>query len=250
MTALKVLLILVAALALIGSVRFGAAVEYSAQGVALWAKVLWLRIPLYPQPEKTLEERQAQEEKKRKKAAKAEEKKKRQREKAAKAREKKEARAKAKAEKAAAGAAKKPEKQPKQEKPKQGGSLDLILKLIPPALQALGRLKNALRFDELRLHYTVPGRSDPAGAALMYGRICAGGGAVTALLENQLNIKKREITAWVDFTASEALVYLRLTVTLTVGQVTAIAVRFGIQFLRIYLARRRENKNKSVQEGK
>lgn len=246
MTALKVLAVLIVVLALIGCIRFGAAVEYSSEGVTLWAKVLWLRIKLYPRPEKTPEQERAEAEKQRKKAEKAKKKEEKRREKAAKAKERAEKRAAARSSKAA----QKPPKSPEEAPPKRGGRLDLVLKLIPPGLEALGRLKNALRFDELRLHYTVPGRNDPAGAAMLYGELCATGGAVTALLENQLNIKKREISAWVDFTAAEALVYLRLTITLTVGQLVVIFVRFGTQFLRIYLAQRREKEHKSVQEGK
>ncbi len=179
---MKVLLIILIVLLLIGFIRFGGTVEYSSEGLTVLVKILCFNIKVLPRPEKTPEQQAADEEKKKR----AEEKKK-----------KAEAKRKAKAEKKA----RKKEKQPEEgKKPKKGGSLQLILKMIPAALETLGDLKNVPRFDELYVHYTIAGQPDPAGAARQYGMICAGGGAVTALLENNLRIRRREVSAWVDFT--------------------------------------------------
>lgn len=235
---MKVLLIVLIVLLLIGFIRFGGTVEYSSEGLTVLVKVLCFNIKVLPRPEKTPEQQAADEEKKKK----AEEKKK----KAEAKRKAKEEKRKAKAEKKA----QKKKKQPEEDKkPKKGGSLQLILKMIPAALETLGDLKNVLRFDELYVHYTIAGQPDPAGAARQYGMICAGGGAVTALLENNLRIRKREVSAWVDFTTTEALVYVRLTITMSVGRLLRFVVAAGIKFLRIYLADRQEKKHKSKQEG-
>ncbi|MCC8063877.1 MAG: hypothetical protein LIO70_02175 [Clostridiales bacterium] len=235
---MKVLLIILIVLLLIGFIRFGGTVEYSSEGLTVLVKILCFNIKVLPRPEKTPEQQAADEEKKKK----AEEKKK----KAEAKRKAKEEKRKAKAEKKA----QKKKKQPEEDKkPKKGGSLQLILKMIPAALETLGDLKNVLRFDELYVHYTIAGQPDPAGAARQYGMICAGGGAVTALLENNLRIRKREVSAWVDFTTTEALVYVRLTITMSVGRLLRFVVAAGIKFLRIYLADRQEKKHKSKQEG-
>ncbi len=235
---MKVLLIILIVLLLIGFIRFGGTVEYSSEGLTVLVKVLCFNIKVLPRPEKTPEQQAADEEKKKK----AEEKKK----KAEAKRKAKEEKRKAKAEKKA----QKKKKQPEEDKkPKKGGSLQLILKMIPAALETLGDLKNVLRFDELYVHYTIAGQPDPAGAARQYGMICAGGGAVTALLENNLRIRRREVSAWVDFTTTEALVYVRLTITMSVGRLLRFVVAAGIKFLRIYLADRQEKKHKSKQEG-
>ncbi len=231
MKALLVILIVLAVLVLIGFIRFGGTVEYSSEGLTVLVKILCFNIKVLPRPEKTPEQQAADEEKKKKN----EEKKK-------KAEEKRKAKAEKKAQKK--------KKQPEEDKkPKKGGSLQLILKMIPAGLETLGDLKNVLRFDELYVRYTIAGQPDPAGAARQYGMICAGGGAVTALLENNLRIRRREVSAWVDFTTTEALVYVRLTITLSVGRVVCFAVKAGIKFLRIYLADRQEKKHKSKQEG-
>ncbi|MCD8126313.1 MAG: hypothetical protein LUD82_02210 [Clostridiales bacterium] len=231
MKALLVILIVLAVLVLIGFIRFGGTVEYSSEGLTVLVKILCFNIKVLPRPEKTPEQQAADEEKKKKAA-----------EKKKKAEEKRKAKAKKKAQKK--------KKQPEEDKkPKKGGSLQLILKMIPAALETLGDLKNVLRFDELYVHYTIAGQPDPAGAARQYGMICAGGGAVTALLENNLRIRRREVSAWVDFTTTEALVYVRLTITLSVGRVVCFAVKAGIKFLHIYLADRQEKKHKSKQEG-
>ncbi|MCD8342645.1 MAG: hypothetical protein LUC87_10975 [Clostridiales bacterium] len=238
MKALLVILIVLAVLLLIGFIRFGGTVEYSSEGLTVLVKVLCFNIKVLPRPEKTPEQQAADAEKKKK----AEEKKK----KAEAKRKAKEEKRKAKAEKKA----QKKKKQPEEDKkPKKGGSLQLILKMIPAALETLGDLKNVLRFDELYVHYTIAGQPDPAGAARQYGMICAGGGTVTALLENNLRIRRREVSAWVDFTTTEALVYVRLTITMSVGRLLRFVVAAGIKFLRIYLADRQEKKHKSKQEG-
>lgn len=237
---MKVLLIILIVLLLIGFIRFGGTVEYSADGLTVLVRVLCFKIKVFPRPEKTPEQQAADEEKKKK----AEEKKKKAEEK----RKAKEEKRRARAEKKAQKKKKKPEQEQAQ-KPRKGGSLQLILKMIPAALETLGDLKNVLRFDDLYVHYTIAGQPDPAGAARMYGAICAGGGAVTALLENNLRIRRREVSAWVDFTTTEALVYVRLTITMSVGRLLRFLVAAGIKFLRIYLADRQEKKHKSKQEG-
>ncbi len=231
---MKVLLIILIVLLLIGFIRFGGTVEYSSEGLTVLVKVLCFNIKVLPRPEKTPEQQAADEEKKKK----AEEKKK-----------KAEVKRKAKEEKRKAKAEKKKKQPEEDKKPKKGGSLQLILKMIPAALETLGDLKNVLRFDELYVRYTIAGQPDPAGAARQYGMICAGGGAVTALLENNLRIRRREVSAWVDFTTTEALVYVRLTITMSVGRLLRFVVAAGIKFLRIYLADRQEKKHKSKQEG-
>jgi hypothetical protein len=241
MTALKVLLILVILCLLIGSIRFGAEAEYTAAGLGAYVRVLWLRIPVFPPKKQTPEERAAAAEKKRQQQEKA-------KEKAAKKAEKRRKKAEKRAERLARQG--KSPKEPEQKPKKQGGSLQLLLQLIHPALEALGQLKDALRFDRLVLRYTIPGKDDPAGAALQYGTLCAGGGVLTPLLENCLNVKERELSAEVDFDGTEALVYADLTITLTVGQVLLIALRFGWKFLCINHANRRQNKHKKTQEGK
>lgn len=269
MTALIIIAVLVLVFFLLGCIRFGGTVLYDEGGPAVWVRVLWLRIKVFPRPVPTPAQRAEAQEKARKQAErnrlkaekrrlkeeekreKAEKKKLRDREKRLAKEQKRLNRLVAQGEltqeqadgrlAAFEAALDAPPAPPK----KKGGGLGLLLKLIPVGLKALGELKDALRFDELIVEYTIPGKYDPAGAALQYGAIAAGSDGVAALLDSQLNIRSRRVSAWVDFFSGEALVWARLTVTLSVGDVVLLALRAGFRAAKVYLAQRRETRQKA-----
>lgn len=265
MIALRVLLILVLVCFLLGCIRFGGTVLYDSDGLTVWVRVLCFQIKVFPPKQLTASEQAAAEEKKRRKAQAEKLKKQEKEEKAAakRARERtkridreqkrldglvrrkqltrEEADAKMDAFLAALDAP-----QGKKKKPaKQGGKLQLLLNLIPVGLKALGEFKDILRFDELTLEYTIPGKYDPCGAAMQYGTIAAGSGPVARLLDSQLKIRRRRVTAFVDFCASEALIWAKLTITLSLGDVLLLVLRAGFRALRVYLRHRKAQKAKA-----
>ncbi|MCC8129585.1 MAG: hypothetical protein LIO51_06585 [Clostridiales bacterium] len=157
----------------------------------------------------------------------------------------------------------KPEKKPKkpreakkkepQEKPteeqKKGGLPLPLMELISLAIDAVGQLLSRLQIDTLEIRYTIAGKDDPANAAIQYGMICAGAGGLVPVLENTFYcIKRRDIDARVDFEARESLIWLRLALSIRIGQVLSIALRLGWRFLRSYLAHQKEQQ-KETQEG-
>lgn len=127
-------------------------------------------------------------------------------------------------------AKKSPAKQPKKKKSRAlRERLDKVLPFLydhlSELLRLLGYVLAQIRVDELYLRYIIAGQADPAAAALLYGRLCAAGSALEALLPHPRNIHRRELRLWVDFTAAHAEVELRLALSVTVGQIVCITVK-------------------------
>ncbi|MBQ7345054.1 MAG: DUF2953 domain-containing protein [Oscillospiraceae bacterium] len=124
---------------------------------------------------------------------------------------------------------------------KKGGSLLDFLPLVQVGLDFLGDFRRKLRIDVLYLKLTMAG-DDPCDLAVNYGRTWAIVGDLFPLLERCFVIKKRDIQIQCDFTASETLVTARLDITITLGRIIALAVRYGVralvEFLKISKSRK------------
>ena len=228
---LIVLLILVLVCYLIGRIRIGGIVEYSEEGVLAKLRIGPFKWQLYPSKPK-------------KKAASKQKKTKHKKEKG-KEKKKKKTAPSTKPGKKKQKADQKAEET--KEPSKRGGQLALLKELLPLGIQALGDFKRKLCIEELTLHYTISGRWDPAGAAVLYGRLCAGGGAVAALLENNFTIKKRHFSVWVDFTLEHALIYAKAALSFTLGQLICMGLYYGWKALCIFLKVKKEHQSKGHQ---
>ncbi|MCC8182191.1 MAG: hypothetical protein LIO45_04345 [Clostridiales bacterium] len=214
MTGWIILLGILLLLFLLTLVRVGVEFSYGEEGVSLRIRLGRFRITLLPQKPKP--------EKKNQKAKKTKPKK-----------EKKK---------------KEPKAEPVEEQKKGGLPLPLM-ELISLAIDAVGQLLSRLQIDTLEIRYTIAGKDDPANAAIQYGMICAGAGGLVPVLENTFYcIKRRDIDARVDFEARESLIWLRLALSIRIGQVLSIALRLGWRFLRSYLAHQKENQNEQQKE--
>ncbi len=113
----------------------------------------------------------------------------------------------------------------KEEKPKK--SLpplpQLLQTYLPPALKVLGLLKRKLLIRKLKLHAYFGG-SDPADAALNYGRAWAAIGMVMPLLEGNFRIGKRDVGAFLQEGEKKIRLAAKLHITLTVGRILQIAI--------------------------
>lgn len=222
-TLLIVLLVVAAVLLLISCIRVGGIAEYAEEGVLAKVRIGPVKIQLYPRkkPQKDSSGGDAAKEKRKKHKKK-----------------------------------KKPkgdspsEKKTQETQPKRGGRLEFLRTWLPLGIEALGDLKRNIRIDELFLDYTINGRSDPAKAAILYGRLCAGGGAIAALLENNFDIRSRHFSARVDFMAEHALVYARLSMSFTIGQLVHIVLSLAWKAFGIWRVQRPNRKQEVTQDGK
>ncbi|MCD7888092.1 MAG: DUF2953 domain-containing protein [Clostridiales bacterium] len=185
---LVVLLVVAALAAVVFLLRLGGRVEYSAQGLLVQVKIGPAFLTVYPRKPRQKKEKKKAEKKK----------------------------------------ADQPQKQPEPERPsllqRVGGSLDELMDELPALLDLLGDAVEKLRVDELLLDYTIAGRNDPARAGILYGGICATGGAVAGVLQQKLTIKEQSVRCRVDFTARETKVYVRITLSYTVAQLIVLGI--------------------------
>lgn len=120
-------------------------------------------------------------------------------------------------------------------------TLQDILALADLACDTLGNLRRKLRVEVLVLHVTLGG-SDPAKAAILYGRAWALIGMLNPKLEQLFVIKKRDIQPVLDYNEKEMKVDAHLALTITIGRAISLAGRAGVRFLKLWL-----NKKKAVQ---
>ena len=197
------LLVILAALVLIGCIPVGVDARYNADGVFLAAKLGPFRLQLLPQKPKKKPKKREQQQKQ--------------------------------PEKAPASS----EPQGKKSNPLLSGGVDGMLQLLDLAFDTLGDLRRKLRVNELTLHVLIGGAEDPAKAAMGYGRAWAAIGAITPSLERLFVIKKRDIRPALDYTISNTQVDAHLVTTITIGRSLALALRAGIRFLKILNERKK-----------
>lgn len=122
----------------------------------------------------------------------------------------------------------------KKEPEKKGGKLSDFYPLIETALKLLGDLRRKLRVKRLEMKIILAG-DDPCDLATNYGRAWAALGNLMPQLERFLVIKKRDLQVECDFTADTTFIYARADVTITLGRLLYLLVRYGVRALKQYL---------------
>ena len=134
---------------------------------------------------------------------------------------------------------KKKEKQPKAEKSKESPlTLPTLLKLVRPALEALGSFRRKLSVDLLRLHARV-GTSDPYNTAMTFAYLQSAVYGLHPLVERALNVKERDVWLTPDFTNDSIAAEGRLIGTIRIGQIVGIALVLGWKALLVILRQRK-----------
>lgn len=209
------LLVILAVLVLIGLIPVGVLARYNQDGTYLAAKLGLLKIRILPKKEGKKKKPKKEKPKKEKKKKKAE------------------------AEK------------PGQTKKKSGlrsGGVGGILELLDILSDTLGNLRRKLRVNELMLHVTYKG-SDPARAAINYGRAWAAIGVITPCLERLFVIKKRDIQPVLDYDAPQLQVDVRAEFTMTIGRILALGLRAGLKFLKLIVNKKKNDKGGAENES-
>ena len=131
----------------------------------------------------------------------------------------------------------------KTEKPKKKAlmpklTLSDILALVNLACDTLGDLRRKLRVEVLTLH-VVLGGDDPAKAAMQYGGAWAAIGMLNPKLDQLFVIKKRDIQPILDYNEKEMKIDAHLALTITIGRAVSLAVRAGVRFLKLWIAKKK-----------
>lgn len=144
---------------------------------------------------------------------------------------------------------KKPPKEKKKELKKPiGGLIRDFYPFVKLGLHFLSCFFRKLRVKILTLHVGFGGAGDPAKAAIQYGRAWAVIGTVMPQLRRFLRIKKENVSASCDFTSGEMMVYGELKATLFLGDLIAMAIRYGLRALKLLLAMQKRNKEQILSD--
>ena len=118
-------------------------------------------------------------------------------------------------------------------KKQKGGSFVDFLPIVKTVLEFLSCFRRKLRVKHLQIKLTMAS-PDPCDLAVNYGKAWAALGNLMPHLERIFVIKKRDLQINCDFTADKTLIYARIDLTITVGRVLVMAVRYGWRVLRQY----------------
>lgn len=125
---------------------------------------------------------------------------------------------------------------------KKGGSILDFLPLVKVGLDFLGEFfGKKLHVNRLELKITLAG-GDPCDLALNYGRAWEALGNLWPRLERMMVIQKRDINIQCDFEGDKTLIYTRLDISITLGRLLGIAVRYGWRALVTFLKIRKKRK--------
>ena len=137
----------------------------------------------------------------------------------------------------------KPGKRPKKEKPLkekkpasegQPGTLTRVKQLLPVIAQFCGALKRKIRIDNLELQL-IWGGSDPAVIALGYGQANAVLGMLWPVFDHNFKVKRHAFQIDMDYGASRPTVEIQAAVTLTVGQIMILGLRYSVKMLTTWI---------------
>lgn len=132
----------------------------------------------------------------------------------------------------------------KKSKEKSGGKLTDFLPLVQIAMRMLGSFRRKLRVNRLELKLTMAG-GDPCDLAVNYGKAWAAVANLMPQLERFFVIKKRDIQVQCDFVEDSTRIRARLDITITIGRIVGVVVKYGVlavlELLKI-INKRKNNK--------
>ena len=124
---------------------------------------------------------------------------------------------------------------------RSAGSWTDFLPLVKTAIAFLGDFRRKLRVKHLEAKL-IMASADPCDLAVGYGKAWSAVGNLMPLLERVFVIKKRDVQVECDFTADKTLIFARLDITITLGRLLALVVRYGIRALRQFIQIKNQRK--------
>ena len=123
---------------------------------------------------------------------------------------------------------------------RKGGKLPMLLDFVKLGLRFLGGFRRKLLIRELKLYVTYGG-DDPAKAAVNYGNSCAAAHGILPMLHQVFRIRKQDVRLIFDETSDAMKIYAQAALSIRIGQVLALAARYGVQALQILLQYKSNN---------
>lgn len=115
-----------------------------------------------------------------------------------------------------------------------GGSLTDFLPVVRTGLSFLNSLRRKLRINRLDMKLIMAG-DDPCDLAVNYGRAWTALGNLQPALEKCFVIRRRELSVCCDFEGTQTLVIVRAELTISLGRLLWLLLRYGVQAIHQYL---------------
>jgi hypothetical protein len=126
-----------------------------------------------------------------------------------------------------------PDEAKEEEKKQKGGPLELFGKYYDLVLGLLRDIKKTARIDLLKVRFVAAAKDDAAGAAILYGRAWAAEGIITAVLENNIRVLKKDIDITVDYLAEKPSIFCRADISAPLGGLIVSVFRAAKAYLEI-----------------
>ena len=136
---------------------------------------------------------------------------------------------------------------PPQQKKKKGGTLKMVLDLLPLVLETVGKLRRKLRVDQLEMELIISD-PDPADAAVRYGQANALLGAIWQPVTKAFHVKDGHAHVGVDFEGNAPVLYILASLSLTIAQTLCLALAFAVKGLGILIQNRSKRDMRTNQE--
>lgn len=124
---------------------------------------------------------------------------------------------------------------------KKGGSLADFLPLVQVVLEFLDAFRWKLRLRRLEMKL-VMASDDPCDLAVNYGRAWAALGSLIPQLERCFVIKKRDLEVECDFEATTTTITARLDLTITLGRLLHLLLRYGLRAVKEFFHLKKSRK--------
>lgn len=110
------------------------------------------------------------------------------------------------------------------EKQKKGGPVKIIKAVLPTALKTIGRFFKHLQIDVLTIRYALSG-DDPYNVAMNYGYASGALGVICPILDRNFKIKNWDINVYPSFTEPEETMYIKAKATIAIWELIYIILK-------------------------
>ncbi len=128
---------------------------------------------------------------------------------------------------------------------KDSGALSDFLPIFRIVWELLVDFGKKLRVKNLLVYVTMAG-DDPCDLAQNYGKVCAAVAALEPQLDRFLIIKSKHIQVNFDFLESTSKIWANIDISITLGRLTVLLIRYGKRIIREYLKLKNMNKGGAV----
>ena len=126
-------------------------------------------------------------------------------------------------------------------KAKKGGSLADFLPILQVVLEFVDAFRRKLRVRRLEMKL-IMAADDPCDLAVNYGRAWAALGSLIPQLERCFTIQKRDLEVECDFESTTTTITARLDLTLTLGRLLHLLLRYGLRAVKEFLNLKKSRK--------